>query len=155
MWRWYINPRAPIAGNEIAEFSLPQVGDAEAYVEEQMGSAPTLDQFLDAFEKISPLLDDPSTHEEFPENPLSNLCKDKKENGSDLFLQEVYCRAIVKKLSNILAQKNKASIKSETREKLINLVRQYNRKGMAAPEVFATLIEFDSTLTPLLQPFSF
>ena len=146
--RWYISPRAPKGslkgGNEIVEFSLPQVGDAEAYVAELMGSASTLDQFFDAFAQI--YVQTPMRPDNDATYSIKDLCQGKKQNGSEIFLQELYCRAVVKKFSKILAQTNKASIPPETQSKLLNFASYYDSGLMNEPEVQAALKGMDSTL---------
>jgi len=84
----FIGPRTPIASRgETVVFNLPQVGDAEAYATEVTGKASNIDAAIGV---LTTLYQDPEATID---------CSERPENGSKIFLQEVYCRALVKSLS--------------------------------------------------------
>ncbi len=137
--RWYIAPRAADESQgENVVFNLPQAGDAEAFTTELMTSVTTIDEFLVQFTGIHfdniPYSSELSTRD---------LCNGKRSNSSETFLQELYCRTLVKKFAQVLSTANPASLAPETKQKLAKFALAYDKQFMNLPEMAAVIKHFD------------
>ena len=129
-----IGPRAPMAGRgENVVFGLPQVGDAEAFVTEVTNQVSNIEAYIQLFDKL---------YQNSRLNRLSmNLCSKQPMSGSEIFLQDLYCRTLVSKLAEVLAQSKLGSLSATAKTTLDSLIATYRQLDVS-PELMKPIVSF-------------
>ena len=137
--QWFISPRAPIPSRgEVVQFSLPRVGDADEFVAEITKDMATIDKFVDGFSSIYPRGGE----------IMRGLCSNKPVNGGMTFVQEAYCQAMAKRLTQMLAQASPSTLNGKTRAGFAQIVATYGAEGFNSQDILNAIRKFDSKLVP-------
>ncbi|MCX6109003.1 MAG: hypothetical protein NTZ90_05285 [Proteobacteria bacterium] len=137
--QWFISPRVPIPSRgEVAQFSLPRVGDADEFVAEFTKELSSIDKFVERLPYMYLEVD----------HSTRGLCSNKPANSSMIFVQEVYCQAMAKRLTQLLAQSSPGALNEKTRAGFAQIVAAYGAGGFNSQDVVNAIRKFDSKLAP-------
>ncbi len=125
---WFVTPRAPIASRgEHVVFSLPRIGDADAFVSEVTKQV-SLDTFIDSFVSLYQY-----------SARRAQSCSTRPTNGSEMFVQDLYCRAFVVKLSQFLATASLKASSAAQRTGLGVLIATFQSLAVS-PELLSPIV---------------